>query len=140
MDGFVAFGTKIVEESSTVESFYAPGGGLEFFTYGHEPTILEIISSGHYVGASGLFSHELIAEIPLVETVAGANDASVRSISVKVGSAYKTGGKTIYYGKLPKTCPKGGFPLKTEVIFAGVGGLQRQVVTKTYKAPCPSKK
>ncbi len=138
--GFVAFGTKIVEETSTVESFYAAGGGLEFFTYGHEPTILEIISKGHYVGAGGLYSHELEAEIPLVETVPGANDASVKTISVKVGSAYKSGGKTIYYGKLPKTCPKGGFPLKTEVIFAGVGGLERQVVTKTYKAACPAKK
>ena len=138
--GFVAFGAKIVEEASTVESFYAPGGGLEFFTFGHSPTILEIISKGHYVGAGGLYSHELIAEIPLVETVPGAQDASVKSISVKVGSAYKKHGKTIYYGRLPKKCPKGGFPLKTEVIFAGVGGLERQVVSKTYKAPCPSHK
>jgi len=138
--GFVAFGTKIVEEASTVEPFYAPGGGLEFFTYGHEPTILEIISKGHYVNSSGLFSHELISEIPLVETVPGANDASVKSISVKAGSAYKSGGKTIYYGRMPTKCPKGGFPLKTEVFFAGLGGLPKQEVTKTYKAPCPSHK
>ena len=140
MLGFVAFGTKIVEEESTVESFYAPGGGLEFFTYGHEPTILEIISKGHYTGAGGLFGHEFMAEIPLVETVPGAQDASVRSISVKVGSAYKSGGKTIYYARVPKKCPKSGFPLKTEVIFAGVGGLSKQEVTKTYNAPCPSHK
>jgi hypothetical protein len=138
--GEVAFGTKIVPETATVESFYAPGGGLEFFTFGHEPTVLEIISTGHYVNSSGLYSHKLIAEIPLVETVPGADDASVTSINVKVGSAYKSGGKTIYYGKLPKTCPKGGFPLKTEMIFAGLGGLTQQTVTKTYKAPCPSKK
>ena len=138
--GFVAFGTKIVEEGSTVESFYAAGGGLEFFTYGHEPTILEIISKAHYINAGGLFSHELISAIPLVETVPGAQDASVTSISVKVGSAYKSHGKTIYYGRLPKSCPKGGFPLKTEVIFAGLGGLSKQEVTKTYKAPCPSHK
>ena len=138
--GFVAFGTKIVEEQSTVESFYAPGGGLEFFTFGHEPTILEIISEGKYINAGGLYSHELIASIPLVETVPGAQDASVKSISVKVGSAYKSGGKTIYYGKLPTKCPKGGFPLKTEVIFAGVGGLSRQVVSAMYKAACPSHK
>ena len=91
--------------------------------------------------ASGLYSHELIASIPLVETVPGADDASVKSISVKVGSAYKSKGKTIYYGRLPKKCPKGGFPLKTEVhLRRRVGGLERQVVSKTYKAPCPSKK
>ena len=138
--GQVAFGTKIVPETATLESFYAPGGGLEFFTFGHEPTILEIISEGKYINAGGLYSHELIASIPLVETVPGAQDASVKSISVKVGSAYKSGGKTIYYGKLPTKCPKGGFPLKTEVIFAGVGGLSRQVVSATYKAACPSHK
>ncbi len=138
--GEVAFGSKIVPEEATLESFYAPGGGLEFFTFGHEPTILEIISSAHYVNSSGLYSHELIAEIPLVETVPGADDASVTAISVKVGSAIKKSGKTIYYGRLPKKCPKGGFPLKTEIIFAGVGGLQQQEVTKTYNAPCPSKK
>jgi len=138
--GFVAFGTKIVEEESTVESFYSPGGGLEFFTYGHSPTVLEIISKGHYVNASGLFSHEFMAEIPLVETVPGAQDASVKSITVKVGSAYKSGGKTIYYARVPKKCPKGGFPLKTEVIFAPVGGLAEQTVTESYKAPCPSHK
>ncbi len=140
VQGEVAFGTKIVPEEATLESFYAPGGGLEFFTFGHEPTILEIISTAHYVNSSGLFSHELISAIPLVETVPGAQDASVTSISVKVGSAYKSKGKTIYYGRLPTKCPKGGFPLKTEITFAGLGGLEKQEVTKTYKAPCPSKK
>ncbi len=138
--GEVAFGTKIVPEEATLESFYAPGGGIEFFTYGHEPTILEIISTGHYVGAGGLYSHELISQVPLVETVPGAQDASVESISVKVGSAYKKGKETIYYGRLPKSCPKGGFPLKTELKFAGLGGLTEQTVTKTYNAPCPPKK
>ena len=135
--GQVAFGAKIVPETATLESFYAPGGGLEFFTFGHTPTILEIISSGRYVNARGLYSHTLMAKIPLVETVPGAQDASVTSISVKVGSAIRRHGKTIYYGRLPKRCPRGGFPLKTEVKFAGVGGLAPQTVTKTYKAPCP---
>ena len=137
--GEVAFGTKIVPETATLESFYAPGGGLEFFTFGHEPTILEVISTAHYVNASGIYSHELIAEVPLVETVPGAQDASVTSISVRVGSAIKKGGKTIYYGRVPKTCPKGGFPGKAELTFAGLGGLTETTVTKLVKVPCPPK-
>ena len=36
---------------------------------------------------------------------------------MKAGSAYKKGKKTVYYGRVPKKCPKGGFPIKTEVIF-----------------------
>jgi hypothetical protein len=138
--GYVEIGHKVVEEISTVESFYAKGGGLEFFTFGHEPTILEIISAGKYVNAKAPYSHELIANIPLIEPLPETRDASVKSISVKVGSAYKSKGKTIFYGRLPKKCPKKGFPLKTEVIFAGVGGLERQVVSATYNAPCPSHK
>jgi len=137
--GEVAFGTKIVPEEGTIESFYAPGGGLEFFTYGHEPTVIEVISTARYVKASGIYSQELIATVPLVETVPGAQDASVTNISVKVGSAIKRNGKTIYYGRVPKRCPKGGFPAKAEITFAGLGGLTQTTVTKLIKVPCPPK-
>ncbi len=135
--GVVAFGHSIVPETTTIEPFYAPGGGLEFFTFGHEPVLLEILSKAHYVGASGLYTKELIAEVPLVETVPGAQDASVKTISVIVGSAIRKGKETIYYGRVPKKCPKGGFPGKAELIFAGLGGLTQQTVTKTLKVPCP---
>jgi len=135
--GVVAFGTKIVPEEVAIESFYAPGGGLEFFAFGHTPAIIEVISTAKYVNAGGSFSHELIAEVPLVETVAGAQDASVESISVKVGSAIRKNGKTIYYGRVPKKCPKGGFPAKAELTFAALGGLTQATVTKTLKVPCP---
>ncbi len=135
--GVVAFGSSIVPETTTIESFYAPGGGLEFFTFGHEPVLLEILSTAHFVSASGLYSKELIAQVPLVETVPGAQDASVKSISLVVGSAIRKHGQTIYYGRVPKKCPKGGFPGKAELTFAGLGGLTQQTVTQTLKVPCP---
>ncbi len=92
VQGDVAFGKEVVPETATIEPFYAPGGGLEFFTFGHEPVLLEVLSKAHFVGASGLYSKELIAEVPLVETVPGAQDASVKTISVKVGSAIRAHG------------------------------------------------
>jgi hypothetical protein len=137
VNGEVAFGTRIVPEEATLESFYASGGGLEFFTYGHEPSILEVISTAHFVSARGIYSHELVAKVPLVETVPGAQDASVTSISVKVGSAIIKNGKTIYYGRVPKKCPRGGFPGKAELTFAGLGGLSQTTVVKTLRVPCP---
>ncbi len=137
--GVVAFGSQIVPEEVSIQSFYAPGGGLEFFAFGHEPAIIEIVSTGHLVNAGGLFSHELITEVPLVETVPGAQDASVKQISVKVGSAIKKNGKTIYYGRVPSKCPKGGFPAKAELTFAGLGGLTQETVTNNTKVPCPHK-
>jgi hypothetical protein len=140
--GFVTFGGERVEEAAELSSFYAPGGGIQFFTDGHSPVSLEILSAGHYInlkGAAG-FGPELLTEVPLVASVPGAPYASVKTISVKAGSAYKSGGKTIYYGRVPKTCPKGGFPIKTEVIFAENGEPSKPVtVPATYKAPCPRK-
>jgi hypothetical protein len=141
--GIVSFGEERVEETTTIESFYAPGGGLEFFTDGHSPVSLEILSSGHYVhlGGGGGFGPELITEIPLVVTVPGAPYASVKTINVKAGSAYKSHGKAVYYGRVPTKCPKGGFPIKTEVIFdeGGANPPVPEPVTATYKAPCPRK-
>jgi len=141
--GIVAFGKERVPEEATIESFYAPGGGIQFFTAGHSPVSLEILSSGHYtaLGGAGGFGPELITEVPLVETVPGAPDASVEHINVRAGSAYKSGKKVVYYGTVPKKgqCPKGGFLIKSELMFAGLGGLSPQTVTVSYKAPCPRK-
>jgi hypothetical protein len=138
--GEVAFSkTKIVEETTTIEPFYAPGGGLEFWTEGLSPVELHFLSKGKYKPSHGLFSQELEAIVPLVESVPEAQDASVLSISVKVGSAIKIHGKTQYYGTLPKKCPKKYLPIKSELFFAPLGGLPAQEVTTNYKAPCPRK-
>ncbi len=140
--GFVTFGTERVEEAVELSSFYAPGGGIEFFADGHSPVSLEILSKGHYIhlGGAGGFGPEVEVEVPLVASVPGAPYASVKTITGKFGSAYKSHGKTIYYGRVPKTCPKGGFPLKTEVIFAENGEISKpETVTASYKAPCPKK-
>lgn len=140
--GFVTFGGERVEEAAEISSFYAPGGGFLFFTDGHSPVSLEILSPGHFknfVGGGG-YGPELEVKVPLIASVPGAPYASVKQIEVKAGSAYKSHGKTIYYGRVPTKCPAGGFPLKTEVIFAENGEESKpETVTATYKAPCPRK-
>ena len=139
--GYVTFGGERVEERAELSSFYSPGGGLEFFTDGHSPVSLEILSTGKYVnlGGAGGYGPELKTKVPLVASVPGAPYASVKTITVKVGSAYKSHGKAIYYGKVPTSCPKGGFPIKTEVIFAENGEESKPVsVTQTDKSPCPT--
>ena len=140
--GYVTFGNERVEETAELSSFYSPGGGLEFFTDGHSPVSLEILSAGKYVnlGGAGGYGPELKTKVPLVASVPGAPYASVKSITVKAGSAIKSHGKTTYYGRVPTKCPKGGFPIKTEVIFAENGEESKPVtVTKTSKAACPKK-
>jgi hypothetical protein len=139
--GEVAFGKEIVPEELTLESFYAPGGGISFFAAGHSPVSIEILSKGRYtqLGGGGGFGPELVTEVPLVETVPGAQDASTERITVQAGSAIKKGKEVIYYGRVPKKgqCPKGGFNIKAEFMFAGLGGLSPVTVPATYKAPCP---
>ncbi len=140
--GVVAFGGERVEESTTIESFYAPGGDIEFFTVGHSPASLEILTTGHYVKpGGGGFGLELTSEIPLISTVPGAPYAVVQSIQVKAGSARMAGGKPVYYGTIPKQCPSGGFTIKTEVIFdeGGANPPVPEPVTVGFTAPCPRK-
>jgi hypothetical protein len=140
--GVVAFGTTRVHENSELFSFFAPDGGLEFFTFGHTPTTLEIPSSGKYQNLNGGegFGPKLVAKVPLVTTVPNAPYASVESISVKVGAAIKVKGKPVYYGRVPTSCPKGGFPVKSTMTFAENGEESKPVsVTASYKAPCPKK-
>jgi hypothetical protein len=140
--GYVTFGGERVEETAELFSFFKPGGGIEFFAFGHTPTVIEILSKGVYVhlgGANG-FGPEAEVTVPLIASVPGAPYASVKTITGKFGAAIKAHGKTIYYGRVPKTCPKGGFLLKTEVIFAENGEESRpEPVTATYTAPCPRK-
>jgi len=137
-EGVVRFGKgEPTKEKVTIESFFI-AGGLGFYTEGHNPVQLEFFSKGKYTKLSGGggFGPLLITEVPLVETVPGAPDASVETINVKVGKAFKSKGKAVYYGMTPKTC-KGSWKGKAELLFAGLGGLSPQTVVAPYSLPCP---
>jgi hypothetical protein len=139
--GFVVFGSQRVPEEVSIESFYAPGGGLNFYVAGHTPASIEIVSQGKFLhlGGSEGWGPEASVNVPLIETVPGAADASTERIVTKLGSAIRRKGKKpLYYGTVPKKCPKGGFPVKAELIFAENGDVNTPVVsTAEFKAPCP---
>jgi hypothetical protein len=128
-------GGELVKENATVQAFFAPGGGLQFYANAASPISAQLLAAtGHYVPAAPPFSYEFTSEVKLIQSVPGAPAVSTETINLKVGAAYKQGKKTISYGTLPKKCPKGGFPIKTEVTFA-----TGETSTATYKAPCPKK-
>jgi hypothetical protein len=140
--GVVSFGKERVPEEVEIRSFLAPGVGANFFVKGVSPVLLEIPSSGRWVhlnGAGG-FGPEFIGKIPLVSTVPGAPFASTEFIKIKVGAARKQGKKLISYGTVPKKgqCPKGGFKVKFEMIFAENGDESKPLVVPLgYRPPCP---
>jgi hypothetical protein len=133
--GVVSFANERVNERVSIQPFFAPAGGLIFYVEGNTPASFQILEEAHWMTASAPFGPELLVEVPLVETVPGANDASILSFRVKVGAAYTSGGakKTISYLTLPKSCPRGGFPVKAELQF-----MSGEIVTVAYKQPCPS--
>jgi hypothetical protein len=132
--GVVSFGGTRVEEKATIRAFFAPGGGLAFYTEGTSPAVLEVLATGSFSTAPKPFGPKLTVPVPLVETVPGAPYASVLSIKGKVGAAFKQGKQLISYGKVPKTCPKGGFKGKVEITF-----LSGETVTVNPTVPCPKR-
>lgn len=133
--GVVAFGGQPVPEKVSIESFFAPGGGLTFLVGGRTPAYFQVLEKAHWVSASPPYGQEVIVEVPLVETAPGANDASVTSFTVKVGAAYKRGKRTVSYFTQPKKCPRGGFPAKLEMKF-----LSGETVTVVQSLPCPGRR
>ena len=133
--GVVSFGSERVHETASIQPFFAPSGTPEFFVDGTTPVSLEIIApAGYIVNAPPPFGQEFIGEVPLIETVPGALDASFYEGTIRIGAAYKRGKKTISYITLPKKCPQGGFPVKVQLSF--LGGATAEAA---YKIPCPRK-
>jgi hypothetical protein len=139
--GVVSFGNERVQEKVSVQGFIAPHGALQFYTQGTSPVALEFISPARRVNSARPYGPKFITAVPLVETVPGAPDASTLSIKVRTGAAYRRHHRAHYYGTMPRRCPRGGFPLKSELIFANIAALPQSVpgdvVTTTYEAPCP---
>jgi len=132
-NGVVSFGESRVHEKVTVQAFFAPGG-LFFYVVGETPAVIELISKGTIIGkASPPFGMVFTGEVPLVESVPGALDASVEQVKVKVGAAFEQGKKLISYATAPRTCPKSRFfPVKVELSF-----LSGETVPAESRVPCP---
>jgi hypothetical protein len=130
--GVVSFGGQPVNEQVSIQSFFAPAGGLTFDAVGRTPAAFEILEKGSWSMASAPYGPELTLELPLVATVPGAPDASILSFKVQVGAAYRRDRKTVSYITLPRRCPKGGAPLKTELKF-----MSGETVTIADHQPCP---
>jgi hypothetical protein len=145
--GEVTFGTERVPENTTLQGFFGPAGSILFYAQGSSPVSLEVVSTGKFVRSSGKYSWELQTLVPPVATVPGAPLASVSKIHIKTGAAYRSHGKVISYGTVPKKgeCPKGGFFGKAEITFGGTYGGEREfgipakTVTSEIRVPCPSR-
>jgi hypothetical protein len=131
----VNFGESRVAEKMTIQGFFNVGGDLIFYVVGDTPALLELFERVTFSKASPPFGLLATGEVPMVETAPGAPDGSTEQFKVNVGAAFKKGKKLISYATTPKTCPKGGFPVKVELSF-----LSGETVPVEYKEPCPKHK
>jgi len=130
-------GSETVREIATVQAFFAPGGGLQFYTNAEAPISAQLIAgTGRYITAKKPYGPELVSEVRLITTLPEAPPVSTESINLVVGAAYKSGKKTVYYGTVPRKgqCPKRGFPIKAELTFQ-----TGETVTVKATSPCPRK-
>lgn len=132
--GVVSFGETRVHENLTLQAFFAPGGEFAFYAEGRTPAIIEVLGKVSVTTPGGEFGPQITAAVPLVETVPGAPYGVVETAKLTIGAAFMRKGKLVSYITLPKTCPKGGFPVRAELRF-----LIGEPVTVNSKMPCPSK-
>ncbi len=125
---------ELITETATLQAFFAPGGGLNFYANAAAPISAQIVVPGHYQRAPAPYGLMFTTNVPLVESVPGAPPVSTTSINLKVGAAIRKGKKTYYYGRVPTTCPRGGFVGKFEATFQ-----TGETVTHTVTVPCPTR-
>jgi hypothetical protein len=126
-------GGELVRERATLQAFFAPGGGLQFYVNAASPISAQLlVAKGRLSGAHAPYGVKLSTDVQLVDSVPGAPPVSTETIDIKVGAAYRKHGRTVSYGTMPKRCPRGGFPVKSEITFAS-----GETVTTVYRAPCP---
>jgi hypothetical protein len=136
-DGTVGVADQIgpgepVRENATLELFVTPGDGVVAYSNAAAPISAQIVIPAKWETAPAPYGPKLTFNIPLVETVPGALPVSGTSLHVKAGAAIRKNGKTYIYGRVPATCPKGGFPGKGEVTLQ-----TGETIVTTLKVPCP---
>jgi hypothetical protein len=137
---------EIIREPFTVDIFLAPkeGPGLAFLAYVRaiSPASVELVLKAKEIHAPKPYGLGFSVEVPLIPTLPGASDASVEHAFLTFGStdvAYRKtvhGKRTLVHVKgviAPRTCPRGGFPLKGTIDFAdGTATIGKTTI------PCPS--
>lgn len=127
----VNLGEKITGESGTIQPFFAPGGGLNLWFFGHEPTVFEYVAETSLGTSSAPLGTTLAFSLPLFELVPGAPDVSFSLLELKLGATREEG--LISSLTLPGECPGGQLHWAAD---AGYEGAPASRVSNVERA-CP---
>ena len=130
---FVAFGTERVEEYATVQAVFGPGEALYFYINGDTPVSIELLGAATYTSDTPPYGRVLTVSIPLIESVPGAPDASITSLTLELGEFGEESGTEIASVILPSQCTAGHFSWAADAKFA----QEASAPVGTAETPCP---
>ena len=143
--GVVELAGVPVKEPYTLDFFLAPreGGHLAILIYANavKPVPVQLVLTARETHGPPPYGFGLAVEVPTVQTVPGAANASVETSYASLGGANIAYYRTVH-GKrklvhirgliAPATCPNGGFPFEAIVTFA-----DHTTSTGSHLSPCP---
>ncbi len=146
--GALQLGTQIIEEPFTLNLFLGDNrpGHIVVLLYVEavSPVSIQLVFTAPVVKEPAPYGLGFHFNVPLIPTLPGASDASVLSAHLTLGATNVAYFKKVH-GKrklvhvkgliLPKTCPKGGFPIESDFSFED--GSSNNIAIKT---PCPHKR
>jgi hypothetical protein len=143
--GVVQFGKEFVKEPYTLDFFLAPAehGHLVILIYANavSPVPVRLVVVGNEVSAPKPYGFGISVQVPPIDTLPGAANASMETNYTSIGSANVAYYETVH-GKrklvhvngltAPKTCSGAGFPFAITLGFA-----DGTTSTAGYSYPCP---
>jgi hypothetical protein len=143
--GVYEIGSEIVEEAYTIDFFLAdnrPGHvKLLVFLIGSTPVSVEIVFTATVITGPKPYGLGFSVDVPLIKVLPEASDASAKTAFLTLGAKnvayYRTvhGKRKLFHVKgiiLPKTCPRGGWPVASQFSFQ-----DGSTVMAKRTVPCP---
>lgn len=143
--GLIELAKEIIHETYTLDFFFGPSenGHLAVLAYvqAFTPASFELVLVAKEISGPKPYGLGFSIDVPPIPTLPEASNASVESAFLTFGATnvayYKTvhGKKKLLHVRgvvVPKTCPRGGFPIKATVDFASGATL---TVNPTISCP-----
>lgn len=137
-NAIAAFGSERVTENGTTETFFTEGGGVLAYFLGTSPVAIELISRAVFEPASAPFGPAVNFEVPLIQTVPGAPDASLTALTIGLGAFIRKGGHETGSVTVPEGCPKGALSWRADATFNDETGLHEMTAHAEAETACPA--
>jgi hypothetical protein len=140
-------GSQIIEEEFTLDLFLGSKDPnhlvLLIYAEGVTPVSVQLVFTAPVVKEPKPYGLGFHFNVPIIPTLPGASAASVVKAHLTIGATNVAYFKKVH-GKrklvhvkgliMPKTCPRGGFPIKSEFFFA-----DGTTTAASLKTPCPKR-